>query len=39
MGLIQDTEKNLFRIPDPGVTKHRIPDPKHWKITTKYELI
>ncbi len=22
--------KNLFRIPDPGVKKHRIPDPQHW---------
>jgi hypothetical protein len=21
--------KNLFRIPDPGVEKHRIPDPDH----------
>jgi hypothetical protein len=25
--------KNLFRIPDPGVKKHPIPDPdpQHWK--------
>jgi hypothetical protein len=23
--------KNLFRIPDPGVKKHPIPDPHHWK--------
>jgi hypothetical protein len=24
--------KNLFRIPDPGVKRHRIPDPdpQHW---------
>jgi hypothetical protein len=23
--------KNLFRIPEPGVKKHPIPDPQHWR--------
>ncbi len=27
---IQDPEKNLFRIPDPGVKKAPDPNPQHW---------
>ena len=27
---IRDPEKNLFRIPDPGVKKAPDPDPQHW---------
>ncbi len=29
---IRDSEKNLFRIPNPGVKKALIPDPdpQHW---------
>jgi hypothetical protein len=27
MGLGSEIRPNLFRIPDPGVKRHRIPDP------------
>jgi hypothetical protein len=42
MGLeseIRDPEKNLFRIPDPGVKRHRIPDsdPQHCLFNLMYE--
>jgi hypothetical protein len=30
--------KNLFRIPDPGVKKHPIPDPdpQHWQVVVRW---
>jgi hypothetical protein len=34
-------DPDFFSIPDPGVKKHRIPDPdtQHWKVQTKYNKI